>query len=176
MTELLAQLYLFLFEELIKTEKIINSIHLLDDYGMGDKLKANHMPALVITPMNEQHETGPAADTAREIFGIRLRIIGKSVSEQAYQIKPLENTATVVDVNTISDKIKTVLYGNKRLTQDIFEMRPKFTCRFLSTLFNGQSGHFTAKDIFIEYTRLELYTGMQNDQDTIQPPDRVVSF
>jgi hypothetical protein len=170
MNELIAELLVLFNTELVGTDYYFRSVHILDNFAMETLLRVQHFPALVITPINERHEQGPFADTAREIFAIRLRIAARSKDTYAYQVDAIEGTKHNRDVFTLSDKIRDVLYQNKRLVTNTFELRPKFNCTILNVLWTEQSGQFSARDIQIEYTRLELYTGMQNDQSSLDAP------
>lgn len=119
--------------------------------------------------MTERHEPGPFENTSREIFAIRLRIIARSADTYAYQVDPISGTVTNKTIHWLSEQVRKVLFANKRLVDSTFEMRPTFTITDLNVLWSNQSGQYSARDINIEYTQLEGYTGMQNNQASLDP-------
>jgi len=169
MYELLAQLLLLFTTELVQTSPYyFCSVHILKNFAAAFELRNDHLPALVINPMGDRHEQGPFSNTAREVYQIKLRIVARSVDSYAYQVEALTGTPTNFNVHILSEQIRKVLYDNKKLTNDTFEMKPLFTARDVEVMYTEESGAFSIRDIDLEYTRLEGYTGMQNDQDSLQ--------
>lgn len=169
MRELLARLLALFTTEMIDNNDYLQSIHILDDFSMEVILNTEHLPALVISPVGERHEQGPFANTSREYYSIRLRIVARSSETYAYMVDPLSGTTTNKTVFELTDIIRDILYENKRLVSSTFEMTPQFNVTDLAVIWGGSSGQYSARDINIEYTNLELYTGMANTQDHLEP-------
>ena len=147
----------------------LKTVHIWDTFAMETLLKIQHLPTLVITPTKDWHVQGPFAETARESYAIRLRIVANSIDVHAYVTGNM-----VANVHQLSSDIRDILYQNKKLTNTVFELNPKFEAVDINVLYQSKlDGHFSARDIFIEYTKLELYTGMQNEQNSLELPPYV---
>lgn len=170
MNTLLADLLKLLYDNMVVIDKTITSIHILDTFSMETLLKVQHLPAIVISATTERHEQGPFTNTAREIYVLRLRLIARSVDVNAYQVVPVAGVSSVTNIFSLSNRVRDILYQNKRLNAGVFEMRPRFDCVDLNVLWSEKSGQYSARDIYIEYTKLELYDGMQNEQSSLTIP------
>ena len=161
MNELLSRLLELLTVEMITNNDYVASIHIMDDITTESLLRINHLPAIIIMSMGEDHTQGPFSNSARETFSLNLVLICRSSNTYAYEVDPLTGTTTNRNIYALTDILKGILYENKKLVSSTFEMTPKFQC--IDVRGASQNGT-TVRTVMLEYTRLEKYTGMQNEQ------------
>ena len=167
MNNLLTEIAALLYTDLVTTKGYLTTVMVMDDFTAEVSLKAQHLPTLIVMPVSETHEPGPFGDTARQRLRITLRVVARSADPLAYQTNAVSGTPENTNVFNMTKEVRRVLYDNKKLTSNTFEMTPEFTVTDLKVLWNRQSGHFSARDISLEYTQLEYYTGMQNEQSSL---------
>ena len=88
-------------------------------------------------------------------------------SNYAYKVNGTPGTTTNMTILDTTDIIRKVLYQNKRITSETFTMLPEFTAERVR---ESPTERLKARRLRVSYTRLELYTGMQNDQPSLTPP------
>lgn len=169
MSLLLAELLSLLSTELIDTpisgRYALRTIHLLNSAQM-DQVRAHHYPCLIIMAASETHDPGQFANTARQKYRIDMIVCAESCSLTAYKVDQISGTADNMTIYNITDKIREILYQNKKLVSSTFEMEPEYSA---SPVRVSGSGKYDYRQVTISYTRLEYYTGMQNDQSHLTP-------
>jgi hypothetical protein len=118
-------------------------------------------------PAGETHEPGPMANTARQVLGVRMRLIMQSADQHSYMLDPITGTAYNITVLEMTDRVREFLYENKRPVDDIFEMRPLF--RVDDGMWMSDGVARVIREISLEYTKLEGWTGAANNQTSLSP-------
>jgi len=167
MDNLLVAIHSLLKAKFVTADASIRAVYILDESASEAVQKSNNLPAMVVLPIEERHEPGPMMSTARQIYQIGIHIVAQSVDPETYLTKQ-----TIKNVPILVKEVRDLLYQNKKITADTFELRPQFTVRYNHLLYRDiLNGHSTSCDIIVEYTELEAYTGMQNEQSTLAVPD-----
>lgn len=167
MAELLGTLLLVLKDYLVTELGAITSVQVIYEAIGQNKLHMNQLPALILFPERSSHEQGPMAMTARWRNSIRIMGITQSVDPAAYQINPTAGpTPTVRNIHAIADLTRQRLYQQKKLTgTSTFEMEPAY-----DVTFGMWQNLYPMFSLNVIYTSLETYTGMQNDQESLDLP------
>ena len=169
MAGLLKELQSYLYGKLVTDDQVLTSVQFMDVFDIAQLLKSIELPACVITPVGESHVSGPFANTARQMYTLRLVLIAQDWMSGAYSVVPVSGTPTNVDFSIVQEKIRLYLDGQKRLLTDTFEFGRRFDVTYFNTLNTPDNGNLTRRDIAIEYFDLELDTGKANDQDSLNP-------
>lgn len=164
MDTLLAQLLTLLWNNLVSsTPKYFRLIDMIDAFYETRSISTTDLPALIIRPAGDRPEQGPFIDVNRIVYAVEMLIIARSIDWQKWQ-----SESGLPNVHEMTRKIREVLFANKKLTSDTFEMRDLFEVQDL-TWDRPMGGKTASRQIRIEYTKLELYTGMVNNQPDLDP-------
>jgi hypothetical protein len=164
MDTLLATLRTYLTGQLVSD--YLSMVEVSDPQSMGLFLNAASLPLMLIVPLGERHEPGAFSLTARMIYSVSLRIFARSADPLAYLVPPISGTNDNKTISAISDKVRKALYQDKHLGGEVFEMLPAFT--ITDTALDAETaGTIPARDIRVDYSKLEGYTGMANDQESL---------
>jgi len=169
MAALLKELQTYLEADLVTDKEYLVTVQVIDMFRLGDIIQNNWMPGCFISPINEDERRGPFANTSRQAYNLRLRLVAQDWQTEAYTIEPVSGSPTNVNLSVVIKRIKLLLKERKKLLTDTFEFSQKFQVTYMNVLETPDNGNFTVRDILIEYTELELDTGMTNNQDSLNP-------
>lgn len=171
MDDILLALRTILAQAMIDDESWVAQVEIFDPKSAQTKVELTALPAICIVPSSERPQEGPFVSTQTIFYQINLLVVVYSAKLLAYRIVAIEGTPTNENVYAISKQIRKVLYQNKRLFVDgienAFEMRQKFDG------VESQDKLYSQRRISIEYTHLERYEGMVNDQASLALPPPV---
>ena len=165
MYDLLVTLRKYLEDNLCKSGDFLKTVRVMSDFEAETLLKTNIIPCLLIAPVGEETEFGPVNNSSKVIMSIKMRLITRSADPNKYRIGDTDK-----NIYSLTQTIRDLLLYNKMLSGKVFGLRPRFSVKDIDILFGEQAGHFSARDIFIEYERLETWTGNHNIQHSSALP------
>jgi hypothetical protein len=171
MGQLLAELMLVLKAYLVDDVKAVSTVQVIYEVVGQNRLEMHHLPAIIVFPERYEHPQGPFTITAKGRYTIKVMGITQSTDPAAYQILPTAGeTPTVRTIHDIADLTQTRLYQQKKLTgTSTFEMEPVYDISY-----GMWQGLYPMFSLNLVYTKLETYSGMQNDQASLDlPPPQI---
>ncbi len=140
-----------------------------NDLTIRPKLKGKSLPLITLSPLGETTDLGPMANTSSRIFRVRVRIWQKSHDpKQALQPDSERN------MYDTTETVRELLNGNKgvqiagspALRFQYHRMIPDNTTD-LAAPESRDTGEMIARDIIVQYWRMEEWTGERNNQATL---------
>jgi hypothetical protein len=170
MGQLITELRTYLYEYLVTELRYMATIRVMDEAVGEHLIGPQHLPALLIQPHRSYKVRGPFANTSTWTGELSLLGIVRSVDPSAFQMNPTSGaTPSIVNMHVIADLIREKLYQCKHLTDQTFELKSKYEIQY--GIYEPKVGaQYPMFSIFLEYTRLETDTGMQNDQASLNTP------
>jgi len=166
MDEILAALTQLLLTELRDNAEYITSVHVLDSITKDNLVDIQTFPAVVIIPSRDWIVQGPFANTNTYHYEVNFWIVARSADILAYIVPAIEGEPENKTIYVIARKLNEILYANKKLvasgTEKTFEMIDRFDTA------EQQVGNLSAMRVSVEYTVLKVYTGMQNEQSSLE--------
>lgn len=163
MDKYLSELQNLFYVNLVKaSEKYIKSVFVVNSYEEGKKIGSHHLPCLGIRPAGDSIEQGPFGNTNRIVYKIELLLLMYSV-----EYSETQTGTTAENIHAISLKIRELLFANKQLTPNTLEMRDLMP--WTDFIWTEGGANISARNVELQYTELEYYTGMVNNQQTLNP-------
>lgn len=169
MSYILEELGKLITSKFVTELNYIKRVHILTSNEAMTNLTVENIPAIIITPIGEVHTVGPAANMARQIYSISIKIVARSSDPNKFRTKLADK-----NIFDLTQKLRELLYKNKRLDNKLFEMKNNFIVRDIDVLFNMSDGVFNAREINIEYVSIEAYVLESNSQPVLQLPHGII--
>ncbi len=147
------------------TEKWLISVQIMTDTEAHANLRSDFYPCITIAPSGGSHPTGPFANTATQLVGVKLRIWASAYVLNASKLTPVIGSNTTKNIFDITEEVRRLLYANKQIAGAL-QMGDGFD---YSDAEGVASGYMQIRDMYINYSFLEKYTGNANNQSTLDP-------
>ena len=167
--QLLAELRDYIEPEFVDNKHWLHSVHVLDSVSVKSLLLNNHLPTILISSVREGDANPDFAMTRKRIYTLKLELVARSQESNAYMVQPVSGTSYNLNIYALSEELREWLYKKKKLVTGIFSMEKDFECSDLNTL-STANGHFTNRNIFVNYTKMETYFGTENSQSNLEIP------
>ena len=147
----------------------LKGIYSMSDFESETNLKTTQFPCLVIAERGENTVSGPFGNTQTTSFRVTVRVVARSINPKKY--RESENAGNVF---AITSEVRRLLATDKRLStiSDGFTYSLGIISETTDRdfLFQTTFGHANVRDIMVTYSRLEDWTGPQNNQTTLETP------
>lgn len=166
MQETLEALANLLETTLVDQHQVLKTVKWYSDFESSVFLRKEMLPTIILTPIGDDFSQGPIGNTGLMKLDIRIRIVLKSTDSKKGKTRPVSEPT----IYQLTKMVREIILSNKTLDGKVFDMEPKWVVKDRDVIHRGQ-GHFTARDIFFAYRKLESYTGRRNNQVSTKVPE-----